>query len=978
MALETRVTGAASLPPNYDKYSDQKVEDDVDIYADLPSFNLVKNVEHCKCEELKEELNSLTSKFEVVQKAKTNLENNLSSLLKTAKAEITRKDNIISNLRKQIDDMSFRRGFKNFTRRPHVQRKTATETSESIVTHSQESETEWQQIQSYHEEYKSKPLQIEVTRIPTLFGERLKKKIIEEEKEEKKQSTSKLNIETKFKDIPENSVVENDKENGSQFGVNSNKFNSERYSNSESSEKISYKRNSVKRTNEDDATHRHKRIKVENNENKTTSKESDYNYLVSYDLTNNSAQYKVKDDLIKLENPQNAMHLLIKKEEVPFCIACTTTSEDMKHDQSCTNRWKNDVKNNSTRDYDKYDHADSSKNSRNALISHCASEGFNNDYKKNEYRYSPSRRGSRNRSDYESSTSYRLRERSSRIHRNKKYDDYRYDVRHKDSRLKKSYESEEGDGKTRYRRGERYILRDRSRYSSSDTEDRESGSYKNKKYENRRIKKETNILNDKKLYKNNKPTTETNRRKSSSRTIANSTTDYSDVKNIDQHKVKNEKSEIKPTNSIESTSIYVELNDLNNLEEGEILDSPKKNNFTIIEDKTNKINNTKEINVKSVLIEDKNKNNSTSISVGGKQIQNNTINTELLEPVENNTKKIEVTSCFLQENSKKCKKINDSNSTRKDMAVDVGANCKKYEGTETSNINEDAMDSASQNIGAMEQVCDNDINGYDKNNTDTLKDFTIETTVAKTVEIKKTAVNIENATKIKELDNFNTESGTKSEELDKFKAESNIEDRIKQTEANNFNNSNNTDKIDSDELKNSKTDIKTEAALNCDIEDGDKSQEPIESNETCHRVSNRNNIETCLNDHNYVQNPLTNCQSQCTQKLSLGPECNEEIISKATSRETKVEKTVIVQSVNSSAKKTMSFITKNNKNEQNKGVLISHRRKAVTLSDSNASMTILMNASDAGTSSIINDCNDSPLKPRACKISRVIAKTSYK
>lgn len=64
-----------------------------------------------------------------------------------------------------------------------------------------------------------------------MFGERLQKRIMEDEKEEKKQKALlKLNIETKTKDIPKN--VENDKENGSQFSINNNESNIEQHSTS--------------------------------------------------------------------------------------------------------------------------------------------------------------------------------------------------------------------------------------------------------------------------------------------------------------------------------------------------------------------------------------------------------------------------------------------------------------------------------------------------------------------------------------------------------------------------------------------------------------------------------------------------------------------------------------------------------------------------------------------------------------------------
>lgn len=66
-----------------------------------------------------------------------------------------------------------------------------------------------------------------------MFGERLQKRIMEDEQEEKKhKALLKLNVETKTKDIPKNNVVENDKENGSQFSINSNESNIEQRSTS--------------------------------------------------------------------------------------------------------------------------------------------------------------------------------------------------------------------------------------------------------------------------------------------------------------------------------------------------------------------------------------------------------------------------------------------------------------------------------------------------------------------------------------------------------------------------------------------------------------------------------------------------------------------------------------------------------------------------------------------------------------------------
>lgn len=63
-------------------------------------LNTIK--EHlCNCEELNKKLDLFASELEDLKKIKNNLEKNLSSLLKTAKAEIARKDKMIDNLRKR-------------------------------------------------------------------------------------------------------------------------------------------------------------------------------------------------------------------------------------------------------------------------------------------------------------------------------------------------------------------------------------------------------------------------------------------------------------------------------------------------------------------------------------------------------------------------------------------------------------------------------------------------------------------------------------------------------------------------------------------------------------------------------------------------------------------------------------------------------------------------------------------------------------
>ncbi|XP_018349980.1 PREDICTED: protein PFF0380w [Trachymyrmex septentrionalis] len=957
------------------------MEDDVDIYADL-SFDLTpeKKDYDCNCKELKEEISSLISKNENLQKHNANLEKNLSSLLITARAEITRKNNTIDDLRKKLHDVTFRRSHKYKSRDFSIHRlpyqhnviKKYEDTSSTHLQESETEETESYQIQFCHDEYKSKKPQNEVHRMPTVFGERLYKRIIEDKKEEEKQTELiKLAADIKTKDISKENIIENDKKAGSPFSMNNNDNDSNigRCSSSEPS----YRKNLMKRTNEEDNTSRHKRIKIEKNEEETVIEETNYNHLTQYDLTDNFTQYDIKDNL-KFENRLDVAHPF-KKEEVSFCDERRAASEyrDTNENRSCTNGWRSETRSKSAKDHDssyiRNSHAHSLRNFQTTSTSHTThvSERFNSGYRKNGHRYSPPRRRSysRSRSDYESSSNHRLREKSSRTYRETKYDNYKYDSRYKYDRLKRNYGNEENDKRIRYRRDKYDDLRDKYRYSSSDAEDKESSSsYKNKKHENRRTRKEkASILNDKKLHENDKA--ETNLRESSSRTIVSSTMNFSADKNVEQHKVKNE-SEIELKDLSEVIPIHIVKKDLENVpEEGEILDSPKKkNNFTKISTE----NRREEDNVKIVPVEDKNEDISVNASIDNKLIllQNDANGTKQLEVADISTKKIEVTSRLIQENSKDCEEIIQLNFCKNDVVADKINNCIKDK-DKCKSFNKDLMESTVPNIGITEQVRDSDIDSSDKNDTNKKS----KDSITEMIKIKEIiAFNIDSVTKIKEIDDSSIEDASKKKDISNL----NIGSVVEITEINNFNNNDSIHKI-GDELRISTSEVtKVEAMLNCDIEDRDKSQTSLER-ETLHQMSNKSAIETCLNDHNYVQNSSINVSNLDTiQNPSLKSECCTAILDTATSKEMKAEETINVQSVG--VKKTISIV-KNKKDQQSRGILISHRRKAVMLSDSNASMTVLMNT--VKTSSV-NSCNnnDSTLKPRACKISRMTTKTTCK
>ncbi|XP_072396644.1 uncharacterized protein [Diabrotica undecimpunctata] len=94
-----------------------------DIYDDFDNFDLGETVEKLKeeNESLKKQINGQNENMEKLLTAlndmKTtndNLSNNISSLLLTAKAELGRKDNTIADLRRDLDNIAFRRYGGNF------------------------------------------------------------------------------------------------------------------------------------------------------------------------------------------------------------------------------------------------------------------------------------------------------------------------------------------------------------------------------------------------------------------------------------------------------------------------------------------------------------------------------------------------------------------------------------------------------------------------------------------------------------------------------------------------------------------------------------------------------------------------------------------------------------------------------------------------------------------------------------------------
>lgn len=721
--------------------------------------------------------------------------------------------------------------------------------------------------------------------------------------------------------------------------------------------------------NEEDDTRGNKRLKIDDNKGKTD--ETDYDCTVQYELKNNLAQYEMKDNLAKFEDRLDVAHPL-KEEEVPLDKRRTASEhqDTAKHSRDYTNGWKREER----------------SNSRIASTSNHEQEESNNGYKKNSYKYDQRRSYSRSRSDYESSSGHRSRERSNRTYRNRKYDDYKYDNQYRtkrDYRLKRDYESIEGESKTRHRSRERGDLAwDKSRHTSSDIEDKEgNGSYKNKRYESHRMKEiAANVLHNKSSHERDKAAAEVDFRASSSHTIVNTTVNHSAKKTAEQDKVKNE-SNIEPISSTESMSTI----DSSSLEEGEIVDSPEKiDSVKISKDHKVVENDTK--------IEDKNEDVPVIASVTNDKsipLQNDVITAQQLDKVTDiSTKEVEAASCLVQTTSKGPEEVAELNSSGKNnTAVDEVQNRNTVEDICKSQCNEVLMDSTIYTIGTIEQVCEVQCNeDLTDSTTDTIGtikqvcDSNVDDDGKSRVEEESKTSVAETATKIEEVADSNTESATEVRRLDDPDVESainkdkvnnsNTESPVIIAEANNSDDS--TRKIDDEELKSSAAEVaaKIEAVLNCDIE----SQVPIES-ETSQRTSGKSNVETshsCLSDHNYVQDPPpVNASDPDAVRESpvISPGPCETVPEAATLKETKAEEKIDVSST--TVKKTISSTVKSKKNQgnQSKGVVILRRRRAVTLSDSNASMTVLMNTK--ASSVISNPSNEtSVLKPRACKASR--------
>ncbi|XP_076227957.1 FLICE-associated huge protein isoform X2 [Nomia melanderi] len=207
------------------------MEDDIDIYEDLPSFGekleenfVVNHSEHNttpECAELKRQIANLTVKLEDFRKVNENLELNLVSLLKTAKAEIARKDKMIDSLRKELDDVTFRRGghFKKNDRvcTSSFSNTVATVHRKTVQASSSAREDKHGSLE-IHLSYnltKHSNLSKSTSTPSTVFSERLRKRIADEQNLERREKQSSRFTEKSKVPTTEGYITESDKENGS-------------------------------------------------------------------------------------------------------------------------------------------------------------------------------------------------------------------------------------------------------------------------------------------------------------------------------------------------------------------------------------------------------------------------------------------------------------------------------------------------------------------------------------------------------------------------------------------------------------------------------------------------------------------------------------------------------------------------------------------------------------------------------------------
>lgn len=735
-------------------------------------------------------------------------------------------------------------------------------------------------------------------------------------------------------------------------------------------------------------------MKLDSNKEKIASSETD---ITRYDLKDNLMEYNMESN-VDFDSRLDAGRTV----RAPYDTRRKTYSEheDVKCEDwdsaNCSQKKRDES--DLVKDYNGRRFTERLKSSRRATStsSNHVSERSNSGYKKrNGYRYSPpgkgrshSRSHSRSRSDYETSASgsHRFQERSKKSHRdgkyddrrdskhddykNRKHDDYRDkydDSRNKSDRSKRIYDLKESRGNSRRcGSGERDLRNKLKTSTSGDAEDRGGGggSYRDKCESRSRMRSakvaEVNAQQDnKRLDKSSEvAAAKMDSLASPGRTVARDTDET-------RHKAENSESGAnKAANPLENITTTDENT---NLEEGEILDSPEKNSNSanrISEDTTARTDSARIVSVED---EVRDPPQVTVVSVRETAISVESHNAITAEQVEeaDNTKQDEAASSLARSSEDRAETTRQSSSPdAKDDAIFLHTQISDENNDDACKSHFDKDLNSDSTAHHVEIVASD----QDRNNDDIGTNCTDDKS--------RSSASAKLADESEKTDD-NTESVNETEKLDNP-----VKNSDKKENTNNLDDDDDDDCIhesDNKKATNCTAEIATTfpVALNCDNKD--KNQAPVE-NDVCHREARKDEsgkhtemIRLCLRDHNYVQTPVTFDRPSVQQASVENSECDKATTAEAV-KETKAEtETVIAQS--SVVKKTSLPTTKSKKEQQSKAVIISRRRRAVTLSDNNASMTVLKNTKVmAETAPVAKACgnSDSVSKPRACKASRAV------
>ncbi|KAK0179842.1 hypothetical protein PV327_005553 [Microctonus hyperodae] len=301
----------------YNSLVQMEDDDDIDIYGDLTNFE-EKPSDDCsesnselkkKCAALEDKVTSLEKELESLRKIKNTLEVNLSSLMKTAKTEIARKDRMIAELRTEIENTIFRRNNHRNPKVDHQSNNTKSNLNENQNQCNNNSTTNNPRVKveptvSYNVEpaYIKTSISIEHDDdeddeeedcggeiyepnkfSSTIYGERLRKKLMEEKEAEKLQKEQMKFVAS----TSEKSEIIHEPENIPNSTHRDNKENQYQ----EITPSVEVDENSVKKSlkrpnDETYDSHYDKRIKLNNNKNENTPRKDNINISKTHEKIN--------------------------------------------------------------------------------------------------------------------------------------------------------------------------------------------------------------------------------------------------------------------------------------------------------------------------------------------------------------------------------------------------------------------------------------------------------------------------------------------------------------------------------------------------------------------------------------------------------------------------------------------------------------------------------------------------------------------